>query len=263
MNWRKNGAVLTALVSLTVFTTTLSTGRLEAAEIRHNTDYSISLAGLPIAKASFRTKLDSGRYRISGTLKSAGIADILSSTSGQTSVSGTIGRDRLNASEYSMRYKSGKKGRAIDVQFRNGTVTSATMTPPRRIPKNWVPVTKGDMRNVVDPLSGLIFPAKARVCPKTLPIFDGESRLDLKLSPKGTKPFKTEGFSGDVIVCGVKFVPKSGYRKGREDVEYLRKLESMEIWFAMAETVNVYAPVYVRIPTSLGPVTVWATKFGG
>src|SRR6218665_4148237 len=91
MNWRSNVAPLTALVSLT-----LSTGRVEAAEISHNTDYSISLAGLPIAKASFHTELDSGRYKISGTLKSAGIADILSSTSGQTSVSGTVGRDRLN-----------------------------------------------------------------------------------------------------------------------------------------------------------------------
>ncbi|MDQ0321641.1 hypothetical protein QO002_003779 [Pararhizobium capsulatum DSM 1112] len=257
MNWRSNVAVLVALVSMT-----LSTGSVQATEIKHVTDYSISLAGLPIAKASFHTELDSGHYRISGTLKSAGIADILASTSGQTSVSGTVGSDRLNASEYSMRYQSGKKARAIDVQFANGNVTSATMTPARRIPKNWVPVTKGDLRNVVDPLSGLIFPAKTRVCPKTLPIFDGESRMDLKLSSKGTRPFKTEGFSGDVIVCGVKFVPKSGYRKGRDDVEYLRKLESMEIWFAMAETVNVYAPVYVRIPTSLGPVTVWATRFG-
>ena len=37
----------------------------------------------------------------------------------------------------------------------------------------------------------------------------------------------------------------------------------MEIWFAKAETMNVYAPVYVRIPTKLGPVTVSATRFGG
>ena len=57
-------------------------------------------------------------------------------------------------------------------------------------------------------------------------------------------------------------MPKSGYRKGRDDVDYLRKLETMEIWFAKAESVNVYAPVYVRIPTSYGAVTIWATRFG-
>ncbi|HTO32167.1 MAG TPA: DUF3108 domain-containing protein [Pararhizobium sp.] len=241
---------------------TLSTGVADAVEVTHNTDYSIALAGLPIAKASFHTELKANRYTISGTMNSAGLADLFAETSGQTSVSGTVGRDRLSASEYKVRYRTGKKGRDIDVQFRNGDVTSASMKPARKIPKNWVPVSKADMRNVVDPLSGLIFPADTRVCPKSVPVFDGESRMDLKLSAKGTKPFKTEGFQGDVIVCGIKFVPKSGYRKGRDDVDYLRKLETMEIWFAKAESVNVYAPVYVRIPTSYGAVTIWATRFG-
>lgn len=258
MNWHIGISALLAFV-----TTTFSTGSAQAAEVKHNTDYNISLAGLPIAKASFHTEFKADRYTISGTMNSAGLADIFAQTYGQTSVSGVVGRDRLSASEYRVRYQTGKKGRAIAVQFRNGNVLSASMKPARRIPKNWVPVTKADMRNVVDPLSGLIFPADVRVCPQSVPIFDGESRMDLKLSAKGTRPFKTDGFEGDVIVCGIKFVPRSGYRKGRQDVDYLRKLETMEIWFAKADAANVYAPVYVRIPTRLGPVTVWATRFGG
>lgn len=256
MAWRVgSAALLAACVSLS------ASGPLRAAETAHETDYTISLAGLPIARASFHTIFNDDRYSISGKLSSAGLADVLSSTSGQTSVTGTIERDKLSATDYSLRYKSGRKSRAIDVSFENGTVTSATLRPERRIPKNWVPVTKADMIDVVDPLSGLIFPADSKVCPKTLPVFDGESRMDFKLSAKGSKPFKTDGFSGDVIVCGVKFVPRSGYKKGRSDVEYLKRLEDMEIWFAKAEAANVYAPVYVRVPTKYGPVTVWATRF--
>ncbi|MFB2550384.1 DUF3108 domain-containing protein [Ensifer soli] len=242
----------------------LAAAPVRAAEVEHLTDYAIALAGLPVAKASFHTALSDDRYTISGTLRSAGLGELFSKTSGETRVSGTVSRDRLRAGEYSMSYKSGKRSRLIDVSFRNGNVVSATLSPMRkRNPKNWVPVSKADMRNVLDPLSGLVFPATARVCPKTLPIFDGESRLDLKLSAKGTKPFKTEGFDGEAIVCGVQFVPKSGYRKGRKDVEYLRKLSTIEIWFAKADAVNVYAPVYARIPTGYGPVTVSATRFGG
>ncbi|MEA3533787.1 DUF3108 domain-containing protein [Rhizobium sp. CC-YZS058] len=258
MAWRVGSAALLAL-SLSLSAPAAS----RAAEAEHQTDYTISLAGLPIARASFHTVFTDDRYSISGKLSSAGLADILSSTSGQTSVSGVIEPDKLSATDYSVRYKSGKKARAIDVSFADGNVTSATLRPERRTPKNWVPVTKADMRNVVDPLSGLIFPADAKVCPKTLPVFDGESRMDFKLSAKGSKPFKTDGFSGDVIVCGVKFVPRSGYKKGRSDVEYLKKLDTMEIWFAKAEAGNVYAPVYVRVPTKYGPVTVWATRFKG
>ncbi|MDK1375154.1 MULTISPECIES: DUF3108 domain-containing protein [unclassified Sinorhizobium] len=256
---RRNGFRATALLAAMTFSTACL-----AADIEHQTDYSIALAGLPLARATFHTELVKNRYTISGTLNSAGLIDIISRTSGQTRVSGVIANDHLRASQYSMSYRSGRKSRAISVTFRNGNVVRASMTPKRTpLPKNWVPVTSRDMRNVLDPLSGLIIPGKSRVCPNTLPIFDGESRLDIRLSPKGTRSFKTRGFNGEVIVCGVRFVPKAGYRKGREDVEYLRRLETMEIWFARAEAVDVYAPVYVRIPTKLGPVTVSATRFGG
>lgn len=255
----RNSFRVAALLSTVLFSTASS-----AADVEHLTDYSISLAGLPVARASFHTELRKNRYTISGTLNSAGLLDILSRTTGQTRVSGVIGKDYLHASQYSMSYRSGSKGRAISVTYRNGNVVQASMTPKRTpLPKNWVPVTSRDMHNVLDPLSGLIIPAEARVCPNTLPIFDGESRLDIKLSSKGTRPFKTKGFDGEAIVCGIRFVPKAGYKKGREDVEYLRRLQTMEIWFAKAPAVNVYAPVYVRIPTKLGPVTVSATRFGG
>ena len=242
---------------------TASAAPVSSAEIEHVTDYSIRLSGLPVAIASFKSEFNGNRYKISGSMQSAGLADIFSSTRGTTTVSGTVSRGRLNATNYSVDYKSGKRSRSIDVTFHNGNVVTASMQPPRRKPKNWIPVSNADMRAVLDPISGLIIPEGSRICPKTLPIFDGESRMDLKLSSKGTKPYSTTGFKGDVVVCGIRFVPKSGYRKGRHDVEYLRKLKSMEIWFAKAEGANVYAPVYVQIPTKLGSVTVSATRFGG
>lgn len=236
---------------------------LSSAEILHRTDYAIRLSGLPVATASFHSQFNGDRFSISGSLHSAGLADIFARTKGTTSVSGIVSRDKLRAQSYSVTYQSGKRGRAIDVTFRNGNVVHASMVPARKKPDNWVPVSSADMRAVLDPISSLIIPAGNRICPKTLPIFDGESRLDLQLTSKGTKSYSTKGFEGEAVVCGVRFIPKSGYRKGRDDVEYLRKLRTMEIWFAKAEGANVYAPVYVQIPTKLGPVTVSATRFGG
>ncbi|HVK90599.1 MAG TPA: DUF3108 domain-containing protein [Mycoplana sp.] len=243
---------------------TLASAPAPAAEVRHLTDYSIRLSGFPVATASFRSQFDGSRYSISGRMDSSGLAEILASTHGTTSVSGTVSGGKLQAARYSMSYRSGKKARAIDVTFRNGNVVSASLRPDRRRrPDNWVPVRAGDMRAVIDPISGLIIPASSNVCSKTLPIFDGESRMDIRLVDKGSRPFSTNGFEGEVKVCGVRFVPRAGYRKGRRDVEYLRSLTTMEIWFAKAQSVDMYAPVYVRIPTKLGPVTVSATRFGG
>ncbi|PTM96542.1 DUF3108 domain-containing protein [Mycoplana dimorpha] len=255
MNWRRCIAAM-GLAAVTAVPAA-------ADEVRHLTDYSIRLAGFPVATASFRSQFDGSRYVISGRMDSAGLAEILASTHGTTSVTGTVSGGKLRAARYSMSYRSGKKARAIDVTFNNGNVVSASLRPERRQPDNWVPVRPADMRSVIDPISGLIIPANSNVCSKTLPIFDGESRMDIRLVDKGTRSFSTDGFNGEVKVCGVRFVPRSGYRKGRRDVEYLRSLTTMEIWFAKAQSVDMYAPVYVRIPTSLGPVTVSATRFGG
>jgi hypothetical protein len=234
-----------------------------AAEARHTSEYSINLGILPIAKASFSTRMDGPNYSISGSFSSAGLASILKDISGKTTISGAKRGHRLQANTYSLVYKDGKRVRTYDVVYRNGNVTSTTVKPePKARPDNWVNVKDGDLRSVLDPISGLIIPAGGRICPSRLPIYDGESRLDLVLSPSGTKPFKTDGFSGDAVVCKARYVPKSGYRQGRKDIEYLKSI-SMEIWFAKSNNMDVYAPVYAIIPTRVGQVYITATKYGG
>ncbi|WCK15339.1 DUF3108 domain-containing protein [Agrobacterium tumefaciens] len=234
-----------------------------AAEARHTSEYSINLGILPIAKASFSTRMNGPNYSISGSFSSAGLASVLADISGKTTISGAKRGHRLQANTYSLVYKDGKRVRTYDVVYRNGNVTSTTVKPePKARPDNWVNVKDGDLRSVLDPISGLIIPAGGRICPSRLPIYDGESRLDLVLSPSGTRPFKTNGFSGDAVVCKARYVPKSGYRQGRKDIEYLKSI-SMEIWFAKSDNMDVYAPVYAVIPTRVGQVYITATKYGG
>lgn len=229
---------------------------------RQTSEYDISLGILPIATASFSSEFEGQGYKISGSFKSAGIVDIISHVSADTTVSGRIRGDRLQADRYKLVYRMSKRTRVYDVVYQNGDVTETTITPqPKRDPKTWVPVTPGDLRAVLDPLSGLIFPAEAKICPSRLPVYDGESRLDLVLSPMGTKPFSTNGFKGEAIVCSIRYQPKSGYKRGRSDIEYLQKTP-MEIWFAKAQSSNVYAPVYARIPTRMGQLYVKASKYG-
>lgn len=257
MNLR--GCFVSAFVLIFGFTTV----PLGSAEIRHVSEYDISLGILPIAKASFASEFNSSDYKITGTFKSAGIVNIISRISAETSVSGRMQADKLQADRYNLVYSAGKRTRIYDVEYRNGNVTETTVKPePTRNPETWIPVTDKDLRAVLDPLSGLIFPGDAKVCPSRLPIYDGESRMDLVLTPKGTRPFSTDGFKGEAIVCSIRYLPRSGFRRGRSDIEYLRKTP-IEIWFAKAQSVNVYAPVYAVIPTRMGQVYVTAVKYGG
>jgi len=241
----------------------LLAGPAGTAGIRHVSEYDISLGILPIAKASFASEFGGSDYRISGSFRSWGLAELITKISAETTVSGRKRGDRLQAERYNLVYTTGKRTRIYDVTYRNGNVTQSVMKPkPKTRPDNWVPVTEADLRSVLDPLSGLIFAGDSKVCPSRLPIYDGESRMDLVLTPKGRKPFSTDGFEGEAIVCEIQYVPKSGFRRGRSDIEHLKKTP-MEIWFAKAQSVNVYAPVYARIPTSMGDVYVKAAKYGG
>lgn len=241
----------------------IATTSVIAQPVETRADYSVSLVGLPVAYLSFVTQVDDKSYRISGSMRTSPLSDIISKTRGNASVSGKLVSDRMVATSFTVAYSSGKHSRRTDIEFRDGNVKSAVNSPERKEKSaDWVPLSPEDLRAVLDPLSGLVLPAKAVVCPRSLAIFDGQSRVTLHLTHKGIRPFRTKGFAGDAIACTVRFEPKSGYRKGSSAIEYLRKLKTMEVWFAKNPIADFYAPVYVKVPTTVGQVVVSATRYG-
>jgi hypothetical protein len=235
-----------------------------AEPVQVHGDYLVTLVGLPVAYLSFVTKVDGASYHVTGTLRTSALSDIVSKTRGTASVSGRLSGDRFLASQFSVAYSSGRKAQRTDIEFRDGNVESTTHDPVRKARGgDWVPLSDKDLSSVLDPLSGLLFPAGSEVCPRSLPIFDGQSRVTLHLSPKGIRPFSAKGFKGDAIVCGVRFEPNAGYRKNSSAIVYLRNLTSMEVWYAKHTEGGFYAPVYVKVPTEVGQVIVAATRFGG
>lgn len=234
------------------------------AEIRYRTDYSVSLGALPIAKASFLTEVNDQNYKISANFRSYGLVDIISRISGESTVSGQLSGQSMRAQHYRLVYQAGKKTSIYDVSYDNGNVTKTVVDPPPK-PRSasWIPVTDADLKSVFDPISGLIVPDGEAVCPRTLPIYDGESRMDIVMTPKGTRSFTAGDVEGEAVVCSVRYVPKSGFRKGRKDIEYMQSATGMEIWFAKTAQLKVYAPVYARVPTRMGTLYVTAVKFDG
>jgi len=253
-----------AVFVLLLLSIAVSYGRAGAGEAHNRTNYKISLGGIHLANAFFQARRDRDAYSIEAQIATTPVASIIAQSMAEMSSTGIIRKDRLEPERFYFRYRYGKRHRRFETSFSGGDVTQSLIEPQsRKKRKNWVPIRAADLVAVTDPVAGLVIPADQDPCRSPIPVFDGEARLDLKLSRIGLRNFKTEGFSGSVVVCGMRYEPKAGYRKGNRDIDYVRKLDGMEIWFAKSAPMNVYAPVYLSVPTSYGPLTIKATHFGG
>ena len=226
------------------------------------TNYGMSIIGLPIGKASFDTVIDGSRFMVNGSMSSAGLGSLVSDTGGTSRVSGRVTNKGFFANSYGLDYTSDRKRWTSKVAFNGGRVLSAEVSPKRNKPKpGYVPVQRSQLSSVVDPLSGLMLKASdaGAVCRRTLPMYDGWSRLDLKLSPSGTRSFEMPGYSGTASVCSARISPVSGYDKSSKGLAYLKN-QTIEVWFAPIARKDVFVPVYARIPTQVGALTLSATS---
>lgn len=254
---------MSATLASAVVLATLAFPVSSFADELYRTEYRISVLALPIARSTIETRVSNGTYQLNGSFSSSGVARIFENTDGTISVTGKSVNQTAVPASYDLRYTHGKKSKSTLMRFNNGTVTSAVNTPPVKKRDPWVEVGPNDLRSVADPLSAMMIQAKTpqEVCSRRLQIFDGQTRADIQLSYSGTESVSTTGFSGEAVVCSVKFVPISGFQKGKQAIDYLANRSKISISFAPLGNSGIYAPVIARIGTQIGTVKVSATRF--
>jgi hypothetical protein len=248
------------LVAISAFVCAASAAHAESFRV----DYSVSLYGLNIAQSSFKSRIEGDSFQINGQLSSAGIAKMFDSTKGTASVSGGFGPDTASADRYLVNYTSGKKKKKTEVAFSNGRVTSTENVPPPRLNrKNWVDVKQDDLASVTDPLSATMVRASGLddVCAKTMKIYDGELRADLRLSFIKKESVDVTGYSGPAVTCSARFIPLGGYRGSNKSIAFLKNQSKILITFAPLGGTGVYAPVKASATTEIGTVVVTAGRF--
>lgn len=232
----------------------LSAGAPALAAQTFTTDYSVTLMGIPVAKASFRSTIDNNRFRIDGSLASSGVARLFDRTQGTTSVAGGLSQTGAVPSSYDLDYRSDKKRQRTSVRFANGTVTSTENIPPSRPRQgDWVHVQNEHLRSVVDPISSTLIRAASagEVCNRTIRVYDGEMRANLVLSPARSTRQGT-------VACSARFEPVAGYRPSRSALRYLRDRSRITIAFAPLANTGFYAPVDASIGTQIGTLRIVA-----
>ncbi|MEP7452126.1 DUF3108 domain-containing protein [Phyllobacterium sp. SB3] len=261
-SWHLSSRILMAVCFAA--STSLVATEADAAQI-YKSEYRVSLYGLTIARASFSTNVsDSRTYEVNGKLMSSGLGSLFDDTSGTLDAKGQYSEAGPVPGSYVVKYKHGKRNKTTTIAFANGNVTATVNVPPIKKKKNWVELKPDDLKSVADPLSGVMVAADNldQICSKTLHMYDGQTRIDLRLSPESKpQPFATDGFKGDAITCSAKFVPISGYQSGRKAIEYLKNSSKISLTFASLGKSGIYSPVQAKIGTQIGTVSVYATRF--
>jgi Protein of unknown function (DUF3108) len=231
-------------------------------------EYSINFNGLSIGTFKLWSDLDSAEYKLKARANISLLAGILFEWQGDTSSSGRVMARLPRPYAYSFGYATSDKRETVDVKFSNNIVEEIAVNPPQRQSASRIPVTRKHMRNVVDPLSAIVMLTNVgsnksgeEVCSRRLPIFDGKSRYDLKLTYKTTKRVSADGYQGPAYVCKVKFLPIAGHKAGDKENSFAAKSESMEVWMIPLAKAELYVPYYIYLPTPAGSATLTSAGF--
>lgn len=230
--------------------------------------YSISLARIPIGSATASADIGDGEYTISVSGRASGLMKVLTSGEGTLTSHGDLKQGRPAPSSYISTTTSDDDKLDVKMKIEDGDVKELVVSSPPPSPDR-VAVTDAHRKGIVDPLSSLLIPAaesgnglSEAACERTLPIFDGRRRFDLKLAFKRMDKAKAEkGYSGPVVTCSVAFQPIAGHRASSPLVKYLSDGREIEIAFAPVAGTRMLAPFRVSIANMLGNLVVQASRF--
>jgi len=203
----------------------------------------------------FKSQLKDGKYNLDGVVK---IETTVLDYSAVMRSSGSFVSAELSPDSHMFRFKQdpliGKKKRStLHMAFDDSGVKQVKFVPKKKKPsKRNVPVTEQQLENVLDPLSAIMALSLDQTgdpCRRTLSVFDGKHRFDLIFTPKRQ--------SSRNVVCGVRFVPISGHRKGEGNSVITGNAEVM---LRRVPKANIVIPLRVTVSTIAGNAVLESEK---
>lgn len=227
--------------------------------------YNITIAGLTVGEGTLSLVLQGNAYSAKVGLKPAGIGTLFSTGKGGAEASGWLVGSKIHPSKYQMASEAANRNFYVGLQQGSGHIRSAEVTPQFKPNAERIKIRGKHKQNAVDPLSAALMPVGKggdvlgpNACKRKLPIFDGWTRFDIKLSYREIKQVSGKGYDGPVVVCNAKWIPVAGHRPSKESVKYMAKAP-MEVWLAPMGEENVLIPYRMSIDTKTGRLVVEAS----
>jgi len=238
------------------------------AEVRLEAYYVVSVSGLIVGESTWSADIGTDQYTARAKSRMKGVARWLVRGEATATVHGVITDGRLMTTEFTSKADTDDEKSETRMTVEAGQARDITDTSSEGV-RDRVPVPEEHRHNIIDPISAMIIPAAPEgnalpraACERTLPVFDGRRRYDLKLAFKRMDTVKAvAGYAGPAVVCTMKMQPLSGHRAGGLLVAYLTEGRDMELWLAPIIGTHLLAPFRIAVGGVVTPITMQATRF--
>lgn len=240
---------------------------ISSASMRENAhvqaDFNVSIGGVDMADGSFAATVDpASNYSVQTSMKVTGVLGALVEVDYQAVAQGAFEGAKTRPTRFFSDVE-GFEPRKINIAYDEQGKPVTSIEPPFEKDEIF-PVSMSDLRATADPLSALIIPAVAgeSPCMRTVSVFDGRRRFDLKMTDGGMVDFTAEkgGFSGPVVRCRGQFIPVAGYDPAKL-AELRQHGKDVIVLMALADNGRIYVPMRVQFRAELGAFIAEVTRF--
>jgi len=238
-----------------------------ASETALAAQYTIAISGITIGRVDVETRFTDTAYAAAISGSTWGISRFVSDAQAQMAGAGRISGGRIVPGSYNLDTSESGFDTRVRMALRSSGVANVDAWPALMEAADRVPLTPKHKNGVLDPIGAFMValdhdgPASGpEVCNRTVKVFDGWQRFDIRLTYTGTKAM-TGGYSGDVFVCAARYVPIAGHRPSRESVEYMANNKRLEVWMAPVAGTRVMIPARILIGTQVGDLIISARAF--
>lgn len=228
----------------------------EAAPSPRNIEagFTVYVGGFLLARGRYKARLEGDAYRLDVSVTTAGAPAALYEAEFNLLSEGDIAEARIRPRRYMSDARGTRYTRKVTLDYDGNGMPHLSATPPYE-PGDLTGTMPSQRIATQDPISAVLVPVVGggNPCDRSIPIFDGRRRYDLKLTDAGTTSVTPQSADvpAGVVVCNVRYVPLSPVEK-RKFTDMLRRNDDTKIWLAPFDGGRVYLPVRLQLRTPLG-----------
>ena len=237
-------------------TSTTSTAPTQVAA-----NFTVYVGGLLFVEGKFDARIHEDDYHFSTQMKTAGLAGRFYPADYKLMSEGSFAAEHVEPKLFYSDTKAENKARIMTMTYHKGHVPQLSATPPYS-PDDLKDVKPALQLDTQDPVSAFLVPVSgtSNPCDRTIPVFDGKRRFNLKLAYQGTKkmtvPISAKApkpaKAVTTMVCTIRYEAIAPVEKKRRFTKMLRRNDDMRVWLAPFDDGRVYMPVRFELTTPIG-----------